>query len=100
MNYKWIGWCREDNHDKIWAVICLRTPKHGADAGNYATVWGRRGKKLQTKPFSGEAYQINNSIRAKQKKGYAEIPTTELDRIYPEFETDLEQTAIWAVLGN
>ena len=23
INYKFIGWCQEDNHDKVWGVIDL-----------------------------------------------------------------------------
>jgi predicted DNA-binding WGR domain protein len=91
MNYCWIGWCKEDNHDKVWAVI---------DSGNYnyTTVWGRRGKKLQTKPFSGGSYELGRLIGKKQDKGYRAVDKSNLDVIYPDFEKDLEQTAIWAVL--
>ena len=91
MNYRWIGWCKEDNHDKVWAVI---------DSGNYnyTTVWGRRGKKLQTKPFSGSGHELDKLISVKRKKGYSNVDKTNLDVIYPDFEKDLEQTAIWAVL--
>ena len=34
----------------------------------------------------------------KIKKGYKEIEEWELDKVYPEFKTDLEKTAVWATL--
>jgi predicted DNA-binding WGR domain protein len=38
-------------------------------------------------------------IDAKRNKGYKEVNKTDLDRVYPEFEQDLEQTAVWAMLS-
>jgi hypothetical protein len=34
----------------------------------------------------------------KESKGYKNIPKSDLDKIYPEFQTDLEKTAMWAML--
>lgn len=93
MNYRWIGWCNDDNHDKVWVV--LETGNY-----NYTTVWGRRGKKLQTKPFSGTRNDLDKLISVKRNKGYFSVGKDNLDRVYPDFEKDLEQTAIWAVLSQ
>jgi predicted DNA-binding WGR domain protein len=65
---------------------------------NYTTFWGRRGKKLQTKSFSGPSYEIDKLIRQKSNKGYVGINKENLDIVYPEFEQDLEKTAVWAML--
>lgn len=90
MDYKFIGWCRADNHDKVWGVITLHS-----DA--YVTFWGRRGSKLQTK-ISSDLYAVNDLIYKKQLKGYRSIQRDEIDKVYPEFQSDLEKTAFWAML--
>jgi len=91
MKYKFIGWCREDNHDKVWGVIALHS-------NSYVTFWGRRGAKLQTKIVEGDPWDINELIRKKKNKGYQEIFIWDLDSVYPEFQSDLEKTAFWASL--
>ena len=42
---------------------------------------------------------MDKLIRSKSKKGYAGISTDYLDQVYPEFKTDLEQTAFMATLS-
>ena len=101
MNYEWIGWCQEDNHDKVWGVIVLErdinkyvyNPDH-----KICVFWGRRGKKLQTKISTESQRNINKLINSKSKKGYSSINMENLNKVYPEFETDLHQTAFWASL--
>jgi len=90
MDYKFIGWCRADNHDKVWGVIALHSD-------SYVTFWGRRGSKLQTK-ISNDLYSVNDLIYKKQLKGYKSIQRDEIDEVYPEFQSDLEKTALWAML--
>lgn len=102
MDYKFIGWCRDEekNQDKVWITIDLT--HDGADYTYfraYATVWGRRGKKLQHKIVHTSAHDMTKLIDAKRNKGYKEVNKTDLDRVYPEFEQDLEQTAVWAMLS-
>jgi len=96
MNYNFIGWCQEEKHDKVWVCIQLDGDHWG---GSYATVWGRRGKKLQYKVIDNESlYNMEKLIRSKSKKGYTGINRDSLDLVYPEFQSDLEQTAFWARL--
>lgn len=105
MKYDFIGWCRDEeaNADKVWGVIRLQ---ENVNQGRwdwevkhkYVTFWGRRGKKLQTKSAVETAYEMDKIIRSKTKKGYTEINQSKLDEVYPEFETDLRKTAVWALL--
>lgn len=98
MLYKFIGWCQEDNHDKVWGVIYLensQTVKSGC--AKCVTFWGRRGKKLQTK-ICIDDYDLAKLIRSKTQKGYQEVNADKLNQVYPEFEADLQKTAIWAML--
>jgi len=98
VNFEFVGWCNEDSHDKVWGVIVL---KHGLkqwDIKTYATFWGRRGKKLQHKIFKGDQWDIDKAVRSKVNKGYNKINQHKLDEVYPEFQMDLEKTAIWAML--
>lgn len=90
IDYTFIGWCQEGNHDKVWGVIKLADNK-------CVTFWGRRGKKLQTK-IAYFDYSIHRLINEKINKGYVRIQKQQLDKVYPEFESDLEKTAVMAIL--
>ena len=101
MNYHWIGHCKEGNSDKVWGLIRLSGDddglKYGYRVNDYVAFWGRRGKKLQTKIHKDvDTYSAHKLCDKKIDKGYATIET--LDAVYPEFEQDLEQTAVWALL--
>jgi hypothetical protein len=64
--------------------------------GKFVTFWGRRGAKLQTKIVEGNNWTVHHLFLKKLDKGYEEIEEHRLDEVYPEFRTDLEQTAFWA----
>lgn len=98
IHYKFIGWCHEDNHDKVWGVIYLEKPGNGWSYSNSKCVsfWGRRGKKLQTKMVVDD-YELEKLIRSKTRKGYQEVNSNKLNEVYPEFEEDLGKTAFWAM---
>lgn len=93
MEYRFIGWCKQDSSDKVWVVINLGNR-------NWATVWGRRGKRLQYKILADtSAWAIEKLENSKVSKGYKSIERSNLDTVYPEFEHDLEAIGIWAVLS-
>ena len=101
MNYHFIGWCKEGNHDKVWGLIRLSGDddnlQYGYKKNNYVAFWGRRGKKLQTKIHHDiDRYDADKLCDKKTDGGYRPIST--LKDVYPEFEQDLEKTAVWAML--
>lgn len=99
MDYFWIGHCKEGTSDKIWGIINIS----GRDIwhGHYVSFWGRRGKKLSTKIYSDASdYEMSRLVDKKADKGYTMIDTARLEEVYPEFEQDLEATAMWATLMN
>ena len=101
MNYYWIGHCKEGTSDKVWGLIQLNSdnPAHGYSRGDYVAFWGRRGKKLQTKIHHNLGNWDADRLSDKKKdKGYNTIDVNRLSDVYPEFEKDLEQTAVWALL--
>jgi hypothetical protein len=101
MNYEFIGWCQEDNHDKVWGIIVLERNINDYVSDSHHRVvffWGRRGKKLQTKISTESQRNINKLINSKSKKGYDMINIDNLNKVYPEFQQDLEQTAFWSML--
>ena len=98
INHHWIGQCREGTSDKIWGLIRL-TNHDDHDPQDYVAFWGRRGSKLQTKIHTDLwHWQATDLCIRKQERGYKTITT--LEDVYPEFEQDLEQTAVWAILCN
>ena len=109
MKYLHIGWCKEDKHDKVWGIILLAQhpashesfhpfPSYKPAYNDYLTFWGRRGSKLQTKIWSGIEDQADELFDMKMKRGYKKIQESDLNDVYPEFQSDLEKTAIWATL--
>lgn len=98
LNYHFIGWCKENNHDKVWGAIVIRNGLHDWSDKTYLTFWGRRGKKLQTRIITTSSYDIEKLERSKRNKGYNSINKDSLDTVYPEFENDLSKTAMWASL--
>lgn len=96
MKYKFIGWCREGTSDKVWGVIPLKEDLQAINT--YVIFWGRRGNKLQTKILRDSSWGIMDKIDSKKTRGYIEVDTTRLSELYPEFESDLSKTAMWAML--
>lgn len=90
MNFEWVGWCKQEGHDKVWAIMPLQD-------GRFATVWGRRGKTLQSKVQDG--WDRRSLIRSKCNKGYQQITPSQLNVVYPNFREDLEKTALWLLLA-
>lgn len=90
MIFKFVGWKKEGTSDKVWGVIQLDGPK-------CLTFWGRRGKKLQTKETSN-GWDLLKLIATKENEGYRRIDVVKLHTVYPEFQTDLEKTTMWAML--
>jgi hypothetical protein len=109
MKYEHILWCKEDNHDKVWGIIELgivetepKTQYHWRpqEKFKYVTFWGRRGKSLQTKVWEGDPWKAREERDKKCKKGYKVVQPIEMNDLYPEFEEDLQKTAVWAMLGG
>lgn len=90
MNFKFIGWCQTTKSDKVWGVIAI-------SESAVLIFWGRRGAKLQTK-ISTYNWDISKLIDSKISKGYIAVNKNGLDKVYPEFQRDLEKTTIWATL--
>jgi predicted DNA-binding WGR domain protein len=104
MNYFYIGHCQEGTSDKVWGLIRLTgTEDHlqyGYRTNDFIAFWGRRGKKLQTKiHHSIDSYDAQKLCDKKESGGYKEVNPAYLGEVYPEFEQDLEKTAVWAMLG-
>jgi len=106
MKYEHILWCRDEkaNADKVWGIILLEQGKKlppnyfYTSLDKYVTFWGRRGKALQTKIWEGSDWDVDSMKRKKLNKDYQEVDKQRLDEVYPEFESDLEKTAVWAML--
>lgn len=100
MMYRWIGWNRKDNHDKVWGVVYLDSNTSASDWTKRKVLifWGRRGSKLRTRHDSLNYHDLNQLISSKRHGGYVRIPQDNLDTIYPEFATDLDQTVFWEIL--
>lgn len=93
-----VGWCRRGTSDKVWA--CIRV-NGNVWAGTYATIWARRGRRLQHKIIKNADWRdMDRLIESKILQGYQEIDDDQLDQVYPEFDNDLKKTEVWARLST
>jgi predicted DNA-binding WGR domain protein len=98
--FRFIGWCKDDTHDKVWGVIFLGSQEERACTGERVLIfWGRRGSKLQTK-LDHNTNKLSRLIDSKRNKGYRKIDRDKLNQVYPEFQSDLEKTAVWAIMSS
>lgn len=111
--FVFIGWCKEDNHDKIWGYF-LRPTSTTKPAGssiwwnpptkdygwNCVRFWGRRGKAMQFKPdITGE--ELRKVLNQKISKGYIKITEAQLNTIWPTFDEEMRMKLSFEVLvGN
>ena len=99
LSFRFIGHCYDpkENHDKVWGAIDLDgESNHGPWRCNVLTFWGRRGKKLSTLLVT-DTEKLHKVIRQKERE-YTEVNENRLNEVYPEFQADLEKTAMWALL--
>jgi len=98
MRFEYILWCidLETNTDKVWGIIKIKSGDDDPDT--FVTVWGRRGKKLQTKIWKGHDWDAEQQYCKKLAKGYTNVINYEV--LYPEFEEDLKKVAVWSILKS
>lgn len=105
MAFKFIGWCSEANHDKIWGFFDNGPPEVN---GVYHSVqrvyifWGARGKKNTIHFKHGVYDQELKKLRDQKvyKKGYREINKDQLLKIWPTFFDDVDMKLCFDVLAN
>jgi len=105
--FAFIGWCNEDNHDKIWGYFYRPTegyddpniPYWRRPFRNICTFWARRGKAMQ---FKGdvETSDTHKLVNSKLKKGYVRISQDRLFEIWPTFVEEAEGKLMWEVLSG
>lgn len=101
----WIGWQRDDdkNVDKVWGIITIRKSIDDwkiSAPGAYVVFWGRRGKTLRTKIHTDKySWDMTELYHKKKISGYIKVNYDQLNSVYPEFEEDLDWTAVEAKLS-
>jgi len=104
--FGFIGYCCEDNHDKVWGYFYRPTNKVDGSwwptkgyGWNCCIFWGRRGKTMQFKAdVTGPV--LDKLVRAKRNKGYNEIESDKLNEIWPTFEADASMKLTFEVLAG
>jgi len=104
MSFGFIGWCKEDNHDKVWGYFLRPTPNAPAwirkEYGwNCCIFWARRGKAMQFKADT-TGYPLTKLVSSKRKKGYKEITPEKLREIWPSFDSEAEGKLLMEVLSG
>lgn len=106
-SFGFIGWCKEDNHDKVWGYFYRPTPE--ADGNRWITkqygwncviFWARRGKAMQFKADK-TGTELDKLVRNKQNvKHYRSITPAKLFEIWPSFIQECEEKLMWDVLAG
>lgn len=104
MEFGFIGWCKEDNHDKIWGYFLRPTPNaqvwiNKQYGWNCCVFWARRGKAMQFKADT-TGHELNKLVSSKLKKGYREITPEKLREIWPSFDSESEGKLLMEVLSG
>lgn len=112
MGYRFgfIGWCRNQKHDKIWGWIApddvLSQPiENIGDHEVFVNFWGRRGGKLTFKRYLG-AYgygaltALTNIKQTRATDAYLEVTAEGLQRVTPDFIDQFERQLFKAKLFN
>lgn len=100
IKYRFIGWCKEGRHDKVW--IAMQLSEYDIDKhsnGKVLTLWGRRGGKLRSKIVEDDQHLYHLIIQKRDRGGYDQISTEHLAKVHPEFKADLEKQFIWSMLA-
>jgi hypothetical protein len=94
--FHFIGWCNEDNHDKVWT--CFKAQD------KWFCAWGRRGKKLQFKSHGSGSYGVQPSslvkVERKKREKYKEVDEFLLFSIFPDFKESVVDELLISLLGN
>lgn len=106
--FGFIGWCNEDNHDKIWgyfyrptdtSVGTLWSKPTKAQGWNCCIFWARRGRAMQFKQdVTGR--ELDKLVNSKLKKGYERISQPKLFEIWPSFVEEAEGKLMWDILAG
>jgi predicted DNA-binding WGR domain protein len=96
MKVIFIGWCNDpvDNHDKVWGIALKSDHSFYGKQNDYATFWGRRGKKLQKKVVTMWPKDVSRLIGTKRNKGYIQVPEDQVNDVYNRFAKDLFKIAL------
>ena len=92
MEFKFIGWCNESGHDKIWVSLILND--------HHYCAWGRRGGKLSFKDHGSNFLSIMRVEHQKKQKGYKEVDKFLLFSIFPNFEEKVEEELCFKMLSG
>lgn len=92
--FKFIGWCNEENHDKVWVAFSV--------GSKYYACWGARGKHLTFKEYGTgwPSEREQNTVMTKKRKKYEEVDSFMLFSIFPNIEDDIEQKLMFAILAD
>jgi hypothetical protein len=90
IKFNYIGWCNEENHDKIWASFSIND-------SHYA-MWGARGKSVSFKKHDS-IWDLNEVTRKKQKK-YWTVNESKITEIWPDFYEQLNKRLFYCILAN
>lgn len=92
-DFRFIGWCNEGKHDKIWGYLKVD--------GEFVTFWGKRTAKLTFK--RDRDYSNDDCFTLAQKKrakGYDTTSYEALCEMDPTFEDRFDSDLMLTMLGN
>lgn len=86
--FEFLGWMKEDNHDKVWGFIRL-------NSGSLYNFWCKRGGTLRFKRHF-DKWTLNDLARKKKDKGYQELSEEKMEVVWPGFGEDFGNKFVMA----
>ena len=90
IEFLYIGWCNEGNHDKVWTAFI-------AGGAHYAG-WGRRGKAIRFKRHDSRSSLM--TVKRQKEKKYGTVDEFQLFCIFPTFKDDVSSKLMMSILTD
>ena len=103
---KWAGRCTYDTSDKIWGWMYYNDPTavqiKPIQNHTYAYVfWAVTGKTISFKKHQNSIWRLDDLRKTKTKKrGYKEIDLAELESLWPDFYTAMNEKFVFNLLAD
>ena len=88
--FKFIGWCNEANHDKVWVSFLAEGVPYCA--------WGKRGAKLQFKQHN--TWNKLRLVEKEKQKKYEPVDEFILFSLFPDFKDRVKDELFISTLAG
>lgn len=102
---QWVGRCRYDEYDKIWAWFFYQDPLAKLSNDKYQVrpayvFWAKTGKTPSFKKHSYSSYNMIQLVKSKIDRKYIQISVEDTIDLWPTIYKDLDDRFIFHLLAE